>query len=165
MRVLISGFISTMLFLPALSNAQSSSLSDLLGSDGQQYCAQHWNGADSTDQRRYSACLLEQRQARSRIQTIHRRYASRQFYRGIALPFCRASQNAEGALNLVDLSFCLEDEVTGYLAIQDLRRRYGGNRIDNEADQAITESGSWASAAAHLKRSTSLKTVRRGTSP
>jgi hypothetical protein len=164
MRVLISGFISAILFLPSLCSAQSSSLGELLGGDGRQYCAQNWNGTDAADQRRYSACLLEQRQARLRIQTIHRRYAGQQFYRGVAFPFCRAGQNAEGTLNLVDLSFCLEDEVTGYQVIQDLRRRYGGNRVDTETDQAISASGSWAAAATHLKRSTSLKTVRSGAS-
>jgi len=152
--------LCAILVLPALSFAQSASLNTLLGTGGQQFCAESWSGTVESDQRLYQACLLEQRQASVRIQSIHGRYASRGFYRDIAFPYCRSMQSNGGALNLVEISFCLEDEITGYQAIQDLRRRYGGSRVDAETGEAMAAAGSWAATANQVKRSTSLKTIR-----
>ena len=168
MRVFIfrlrSSILAAIFLLPVLSFAQPTSLNELLGSDGQQFCLESWNGSDEFDQRRYQACLREQRQAILRIQSFHGRYATQGFYRDIAFPYCRSNQSDGVALNLVDLSFCLEDEVVGYRTIQDLRRRYGGNRVDAETNAAVAAAGSWAAAANQVKRSTSLKMIRRGNS-
>jgi|GEM_PF-3254446 len=168
MRVFIFGLRSSILvsilLLPLWSFAQSTSLNTLLGSNGQQFCLENWSGSGEFDQRLYQACLQEQRQATLRIQSIHSRYVAQGFYRDIAFPYCRSVQNSDVALNLVELSFCLADEVEGYQIIQELRRRYGGNRVDAETGQAITAAGSWAAAANQVKRSTSLKTIRRGNS-
>ena len=166
MRVVIFGLrcsiLSAIIALPLVSSAQSPSLSTLLGSEGQQFCLASWNDAGELDRRLYQACLQEQRQARLRIQLLHNRFATQGFYRDVAFPFCRANQNSAGVLNLVEFSFCLDDEITGYQAIQDLRRRYGGNRVDAEAGQALAAAGSWDAAARQLKRSNGLKMIRQG---
>lgn len=167
MGILISGLrISVLvatLLAPVISFAQATSLNALLSGDGQQFCFSRWNQGGESDQRLYQACLLEQRRAKLRIQALNGRFGTQSFFRDTAIPFCRSNQDAMSGLNLVELSFCLDDEIVGYQAIQDLRRRYGGNRVDSEASQAIAITGSWAAAANQLKRSTSLKTVRQGT--
>lgn len=167
MGILISGLRNSLLvailFAPVISLAQATSLNALLSGDGQQFCGISWDLGVQSDQRLYQDCLREQSQAKLRIQALNGRYGAQRFFRETAFPFCRSNQDSNSGLNLVELSFCLDDEIVGYQAIQDLRRRYGSNRVDSEASQAIAIAGSWAAAANQLKRSTSLKTVRQGT--
>jgi len=148
---------------PQLSLAQGLSLTALLGADSQRYCQETWQGAGDHERRLFQACLREQQQAEITLRTLHGRYATQDFYRATALPYCRESQGQGAALNLVQLSFCLEDEINGFQALQDLRRRYGAARVDSTTREALSASGSWAIAASQVKRSTHLKTLRSGT--
>ena len=162
LKKLLIGSLLFGLAVPALSVAQSRALGTFTGTDIQQFCRGAWLNGDDSDQRLYAACLLEQDQALARIQADNGRYSNQDFYRGIAMPYCRSAQNQSEPLNLVQLSLCLEDEIDGYQDIQDLRRRYGGNHIDSETNQALAASGSWAAAAGLVRRTTNLKTIRRG---
>lgn len=160
-KILISSFFLSLIG-PALAVAQSRAPSAFTGADIQQFCRGAWLVGDDSDRRLYAACLLEQQQGLARIRADNGRYSNQDFYRTIAMPFCRSVQEQEAPLNLVQLSLCLEDEIDGYQDIQDLRRRYGGNRIDIEANQALAASGSWAAAAGLVRRATNLKVIRRG---
>ena len=162
MKKSMFGSMVLMLVAPVLSVAQSQSLMTTLRADIPRYCRDAYLAPEDPDQRLYSACLQEQEQALVRLRDMQGRYAGQEFYRDIALPYCRQAQSPNESTNVVQLSFCLEDEIDGYLDIQDLRRRYGGSRIDGEAREALSVSGSWAAAAGLVKRSTNLKTVRRG---
>ena len=162
MKNLLIGSLLFSLAIPALLAAQSRTLAALSGTDIQQFCRGAWLNGDDSDQRLYAACLLEQGQALARIQADNGRYSNQDFYRAIAMPYCRSAQNQSEPLNLVQLSLCLEDEVDGYQDIQGLRRRYGANRIDSEVNQALAASGSWAAAAGLVRRTTNLKTIRSG---
>lgn len=160
MKSLIPALVFVISLLPGISSAQTVPLEMLLKDEGRQFCLKSWNGSGGANQRLYQACLLEQRQAKSRIQSIHSRFSSQGFYRDIALPHCRSVQGSGLTPNLVEISFCLEDELAGYQVIQDLRSRYGGSRIDRETGKAIAAAGSWAAAANRVKRNAGLKTIR-----
>ncbi|MEZ5491627.1 MAG: hypothetical protein R3F50_15095 [Gammaproteobacteria bacterium] len=162
MKNLLIGSFLLSLAVPVLSLAQSSAPGVFNGTDIQQFCRASWLSGDDTDQRLYAACLREQQQALARIQADNGRYSNQDFYRVIAMPYCRSVQEQAKPLNLVQLSLCLEDEIDGFQDIQDLRRRYGANRIDVEAGPALAASGSWAAAAGLVRRTTNLKTIRRG---
>ena len=159
MRTWIYGLLIAVVCLPAMAIAQTASLDSILSGNGQQYCREQWTGAEL---RLYQACLQEQREGRQRIQALQSRYAFRSFYSDIAVPYCSSIQGAGTPLNLVEFSFCLNDEVAGYEAVQDLQRRYGSYRVASAARQAIASSGSWAATASLLKRDAGLKTIRSG---
>ena len=162
--VIVSATVSLVTLMPvSLQAAQPPSFTAMLGAGIQRYCGDNWLTGDESDQRLYSACLREQQQALSWIRELHSRYSTQDFYRQTALPYCRESQPQGQTVNLVELSFCLDDELDGYAEIQGLRRLYGGTRVDKAAREALSSSGSWAAAARLLKRDVGLKTVRRGT--
>ena len=162
MKYLLIGSLLLSLTVPVMSAAQSRALIAFTGTDIQQFCRGAWLAGEESDQRLYAACVLEQQQALARIQADNSRYSNQDFYRAIAMPHCRSVQDQSAPLNLVQLSLCIEDEIDGYQDIQDLRRRYGAKRIDSEANKALAASGSWAAAAGLVRRTTNLKTIRRG---
>ena len=160
MKTIRNGLLVSVLFIPTMLAAQNQALDDLTAGGGQAYC----RSIQVSSQLRYGACLQEQRQALARIRSLNSRYSSQQFFQQIAVPHCGSAVGTDRAINLVELSFCLGDEVQGYQVIQSLRQRYGSSRVESEIEGAISATGSWAEAASRVKRNTGLKTIRRGSS-
>ncbi len=142
--------------------AQSLSSVGVSSGDIQRFCTSVWLDGDQPDRRMYSACQQEQQQALLRLRGLSSRYSGQDFFNGIAISHCREAQGQGEALNLVQFSFCLDDEVEGYRDIQYLRRLYGARRVDSETRNALGASGSWAAAAGLVKRNAGLKLIRRG---
>ncbi len=147
-----------------MASAQSATFPRQLGDGIVAFCEAQWSGREELETRLFTACVREQQQALDRLESVHRQFSRQSFYQQVALPFCRFEQGRDVAVNLVQVSFCLENELAGYREIQQLRSRYGSGRIDTLTSSALSRSGSWAAAASLIKRESGLKTIRRGES-
>ncbi|MCB1672837.1 MAG: hypothetical protein KDI29_17045 [Pseudomonadales bacterium] len=145
-----------------LATAQTFTLGAVSGAEIREYCSAVWLDRQAPDRRLYSACQQEQQQALLRLQVMDNLYSGEDFFRSTALSHCRRESAQGNSLNLLELSFCLDDEIDGYRTIQALRRHYGSRRVDQEAREALAIAGSWSAAASLRKRNAGLKTVRDG---
>jgi hypothetical protein len=97
MKNVLSIFLLMLVLAPQSGPAQELSLIALPGADSQHCCQETWQGNGDNERRLFQACLREQQQAGITLRTLHGRYATQDFYRATALPYCREALSASGS--------------------------------------------------------------------